>query len=245
MPGIPVVILTQEEDDNARMAALLEQRGVEAYSYPCIATRMLPFDQLSLPQGRSLGSYRIVAFTSRRGVTGMTGAAEALRTSGAVIACVGDTTAAAVQQTLGLQAAIIPEVHTGEGLAQAIAGGFPSPVALLLVRGNRTAGAFQSTLRELGWDVDEVVVYEHVSPHPEPLGQLKSCVAAFASPSAAECFFGSNPNMIKTCICVAIGSTTGERLRELGAVNIVEAARPNQSDMVEAICQVCEEGIKA
>ena len=238
MPGNPVVILTQEEDDNARLAQLLSDHGISAMSYPCIATRLLPFDPARLPGGRGLGDYHILAFTSRRGVAGVAAAAAQLRRHSPVIACVGEATAETAEQLLGLPASIVPEQQTGEGLARAIIAEFKQPVPLLLVRGTKTSGTLQRAMQSAGWDVDEIVVYENISPQPEPLGRIQHCSAAFASPSAAECFFAANPGLKEACTCVAIGELTASRLSELGATEIITARRPSIEGLATALVEL-------
>jgi uroporphyrinogen-III synthase len=244
MPGTPVVILTQEADDNARLAELLSARGIPTHSYPCIATRLLPFDDTALPSGRSLADYRIVAFSSKRGVAGIAGAGEHLRKLAPVIACVGTATAEAAGQMLGLQASIVPDNQTGEGLARAILREFATPVPVLLIRGNRTSGTFQRILQKSGWPVDEVVVYENTSPSPEPLGLLGDCIAAFASPSAAECFFSANPELARTCRCVAIGEATAQRLEEIGLTDVALARQSSMQALADRIIELCGEEIR-
>lgn len=143
---------------------------------------------------------------------------------------------------LGVIPAIVPDDQTGAGLAQTIAAEFPDPVPLLLIRGTKSSNTFQEKLRSLGWTVDELIVYENVPASPEPLGRIDDCIAVFASPSAAECFFGTNPELAATAKCVAIGEVTARRLTELGAQSIAVATRPAQQDLVDAVSKLCNEG---
>lgn len=243
MQAPALVILTQEAADNARLAALLSGPGLRAISYPCIETKLLPWDGQALPDGQRLEDFAVLAFTSRRGVQGAEGLRERINAAGIAIACVGTATAQEAAERLGLPCRITGREQNAASLALAIAGAFETPARLLHLRGNRGSGEFAGLLRERGWEVCEVVVYENMPLSPAPLPAGHYSAAVFASPSAAEQFAGANPGLLEQLDCVAIGAVTGQRLRSLGAKQVTEAAQPGPravADTVLALLQTME-----
>lgn len=238
MPAPPRVILTQEAEDNLGLAAGLASLGIEALSYPCIATRLLEWNASPLPAGGQLSDFSVVAFTSRRGVQGFSASRELLHTFHPLLACVGPSTAAEAETWLGLRCAILGEPQTAEGLAKAIATAVEPPGKVLHVRGSRAGQAFRQILLGAGFEVSELVVYETITPALATLGEQQGGLAVFASPSAAEAFFAANPALATALECVSIGPVTSARLRELGCVRIHEAVRPSEADLIETIAGV-------
>ncbi len=239
MQSAKTVILTQEEDSAGELAAALHSAGLKTLSYPCIATRHIPFDGGFKIGGKSISEFDVYAFTSRRGVGGAIPARDAIASRRAKIACVGEATADAVLQLLGLRCDILPALkYTGEALAAAIADTVSLPASVLHFRGSKTAGDFKCALEKLGYDVGELVVYENLSPEIEPLEKGSFIAAAFASPSAADRFFDVNGHLKSDLLCFAIGPTTAAKLRELGAPIIHESPSQTMASLAATIIEV-------
>jgi uroporphyrinogen-III synthase len=171
----------------------------------------------------------------------MVNVAERLKAPGVVIAAVGETTAAALEDLLGQKADIVAEPPTGEGLAQAIIAK-AAPTTLLSVGGNRTTGGLKRLLVERGFEVCELAVYENFQPKLAPLTLDRPAIVVFASPSATETFFAVNSGLKETINCVAIGPTTKESLVKLGAKNISMASQPTADEMFGVIIKLTESG---
>ena len=230
------VIITMEAGSCGRIVSLLETARIDTFSYPCIATKYIPFDIDSIIGGTAISNFRIYAFTSRRGVIGALPAKELIGNGSSDIACVGEATAEAARELLGVQCTIMPiENHTGKALADEIADANPEPVSVLHFRGDKVADGLRSGLEEMGWKVCELIVYENLTPDIVPLETLNYAAAAFASPSAAERFFSYNQRMKDNLICAAIGPTTAQKLRELGAKIVHEAPSPTQEELAKTI----------
>src|SRR5512147_2864334 len=112
MPPAPVVILTQEPADNAALAGRLSGHGINTLSYPCIETRVLPYDGHTLRGGRELEDFGVIAFTSKRAAAGLFPVRERLAAAAPVVACVGEATAGEVMSWLGLKCDIAPARQT-------------------------------------------------------------------------------------------------------------------------------------
>lgn len=244
MPESPVVILTQEQTDNEHLGSKLDALGISWLSYPCIATQLLPYKGDTLPGGGELEDFKVVAFTSKRGVAGMLEVKERLLDARPIVACVGDATALEVKTLLGLDCSIRTRIQTSVGLTQAIANKLSEPAALLHPRGNKTSGEFKLTMEGQGWKVCEVVVYENIAPDMEPLGEVKTAAVVFASPSAAKRFFETNHDLTQRTSCIAIGPTTGQALHTLGAVDVIEAKQPSIDGLADSIRLNIQQGTR-
>jgi len=238
------VILTQEQTNNELLGARLDELGIKWQSYPCIATRMLPYSGNEMLCGRALENFKVIAFTSKRGVLGMVEVRERLQDSQPLIACVGDSTALAVKTELGLSCTIKPKLQTSVGLTQAIVNRIGEPAALLHPRGNKTSGEFKLTMEGQGWEVCDPVVYENLTPEMEPLADLQNAVLVFASPSAVSRFFETNPDDVDNHRCVAIGPTTSKSLERRGVKHVTESNQPTTDGLVKAIQSTLQQGIE-
>lgn len=242
MPPAFVVILTQEAEDSALLAAELCSRGVEVVRYPCLETRYLEFDPASPVAGRALAQYPWVAFTSKRGAIGAVPAREVFARSQPRVACVGAATAREVTLRLGLVCSVAPELEqTGAGLAQAIITGGGAPGPLLHIRGSHSSGELCQALAAAGWELGELVVYENCAPELQPLGLAGPAIAVFASPSAANRFNAANPGLISQVASVVIGGTTQRCVMQLGAQRVIEAEQPSQSGLLAAVLKVMQQ----
>jgi len=238
----PVVILTQEEPDNARLAEMLGSRGLSSFSYPCITTKYIPFDPEADVAGHRLADFRVIVFTSKRGAVGFVPAVRIVKDSNPLIACVGASTAHEVELRLGLECSITHEsIKTAAGLAEAIIHCCGEPEPLLHVRGTRTGSALKDILETAGWNVSELIVYSNESPEIQSLEFHSRLVAVFASPSAAGRFFEKNESMKAILPCVAIGPVTGQALRSLGVIRLAESSQPELNSVAEAVERIIRE----
>lgn len=242
MPSAPLVILTQEEADNARLDRYLAARGIATLSYPCIETVVLPYDGRALPGSRELEDFGVIAFTSKRSAAGLEPVRGRLKAAAPLVACVGDATAREVDVRLGLKCAIMPRKPTAAELAGAILERLSVATPLLYARGDKTTGELQTVLTAQGWDVSELIVYENRAPQIEPLALDGFAAAVFASPSAVERFFEANAGLKEAITCIAVGPVTGRSLRELGAARVFESPRPDLAYLADAVCDALEEG---
>jgi uroporphyrinogen-III synthase len=220
---MPVVILTQEREDAQRQADELSAAGIRTLVYPCIATRLVSYSG-RLPLTRPVLEFDVVAFTSKRGVAGLAPYRDEL-SAATVVAAVGESTASAVRELLNRRQVLLPERATADDLARMLLTKLPVG-NLLHVRGTLGGDAIRPVLEAAGWVVEELIVYENIDPQLEPLYVESRALAVFASHSAVQRFFKTNPNLKSTLQCVAIGPVTADGLRAIGVENVHVAARP-------------------
>ncbi len=78
--------------------------------------------------------------------------------------------------------------------------------------------------------------YENVAPEIPRLTDVPSgALVVFASPSAARRFFAVNDHLLALVIPVAIGPTTADSLRGLGAREPLVASAPTLEALTELI----------
>lgn len=122
----------------------------------------------------------------------------------------------------------------GAELATIIIGEQPAgPVTFFC--GNKRHDSLPDALREKGFEVREILVYEiGFAPH-----QLHEApvAALFFSPSAVESYLMANRLSAET-VCIAIGSTTADLLRrQQYGLNILTATSPSQDAVVDTLLE--------
>ena len=194
------------------------------------------------PLERALGelgrsAYRWVAFTSANGVRGFVGRASAAVIPREVsVAAVGPRTAAALEAA-GIEPALVPDEHSGAGLAAALGDG---DGRLLLPRGEGAPEVIVDLLSARGWSVDEVFTYRIVPAEPDPaaLERVRAGgvdAVTFASPSAVSRFveLAGRPGAAVVCI----GPTTTAAARSLGLRVDAEAVERSAAGLVAAVSE--------
>lgn len=241
MPATFLVILTREPEDNARMKEKLIQHGIATLEYPCIATRLKPYQGGEICPNKTLKDFQIIAFLSKRGVAGMEPVFEELRKSKQLLAAVGPATALVIEKQIRRKAEIIAEPKTAKGLAQTITARFKNPVPVLLVRGNKTTRDFRRILEQKNFPVCDLVVYENYEPRLKPLSLRKKAIVVFASPSAARNFYRVNSHLKNKLRAVAIGPTTKKELQRIQVPRITVASQPDPDYLLECVIKLIKE----
>jgi uroporphyrinogen-III synthase len=235
----PVVVLTQEAEDNTVLSELLASHNIETLDYPCIATRYFQTAKNQQIDDLGIADFPLYIFTSRRAVHGVSHLRDMFATVRADFACVGDSTERALVETLGIKCNIKPSSEkTGLNLAREIVAEISLPTSALHIKGNKSTGELKQELEAHGWQVSELVVYENYTPEIIPLDSDRYNAAVFASPSAVGRFFSVNHKLRSDLNCVAIGSTTADYLRKIGARRVFVAEQPDKSELVKAIVSV-------
>ncbi len=229
-----LVVLTRESSDNERLAKMCSDAGLRVLDYPCVAARALPCPPDAVIDGTPLREFKAVAFASKRGADGMKAAAGVLRESRPFIGSVGEATSARIKEILGLEADLTAEPSVGEALAKAMMKALPKDARVLYVRGNKTEGGFARIMQEAGRRLSEIIVYEIYAPELKPIADAAPKIVVVASPSAAAGYFNANAAAALDRFA-AIGSTTAGALKKMGAEFIVEAEKPDDDCLFEAI----------
>lgn len=241
MPENPIVILTRETHDNRTLADRLTSGNIDTVDYPCIRITPVPFRKGDSIDGLPLDAFRLLIFTSKRGVTGMKEVHTQLKESGQLLAVVGGVTAAAVEEHIGRVPDIIADPPTGKSLADTL---IRLPVLtrvtrLLHIRGNKTTGDIREMFTTRGFHLSERIVYRNVIRQSGPLDlpENRCGIVVFASPSAVEGFTRSNSGLIRTgrLRYLAIGPVTAGCLREkrMGPVSV--AGKPDLQSVFDVI----------
>ena len=227
------VLVTRARDQAGGTASFLRERGADPVVVPMIEIGP-PTDSAPLTEAVSAMAdrYGWVVFTSANGVERLW--AEVRRQGGdarmfgqARIAAIGPGTSAALERC-GLIADLVPKVHKGEELAEALLDvlGKARP-RVLLARAEVARDVVPDALRTAGCEVDVVAAYATRSP-PEPLlGALVSLLEAgeidavtFTSSSTVEHLCDAlAPRaaelLARTCIA-SIGPITTDTARKRG-----------------------------
>lgn len=235
MPSLPAIVLTREPADNRALKEVLLDRGLTVLECPCIKTRIDAYDGAPLQGGRSLEDFAAIAFTSRRGVLGMSGVAHRLGGEGQLLAAVGPATALELQQATGVAVDLVPTTHTGEALAHLMAERLEPDATVLLVRGNKSSGTFQSVLRNAGFQLFELEVYANLPTEVPRLELPAGTTIVFASPSAVRHYFQVNENHLSKTRAVAIGTTTRDALLAAGHKQVVVSKSTEVEQLAETI----------
>jgi uroporphyrinogen III methyltransferase/synthase len=162
---------------------------------------------------------------------------------------VGPTTAEAARRS-GFRMQYVAKVHTGEGLAQELAGELKGK-RVLVPRSDRADGRFSNALREAGAEVNEFVAYRTAAPKSVDENILRRVRNAevdaviFASPSAFHNLGAWIPadalaELSKRTQFVAIGPTTARALRDAGAQVAIEASDASAPALADAIVSYYE-----
>lgn len=160
------VVVTRAREQAGELRARLEALGAEVVELPSISVRPLDF---TVP---ALAAYEWVVFTSVNGVAAFfdRGLAaqglDARALAGCRVAAIGSGTAGALADR-GLRADLVPQRFVAEALVEV----FPPAAGearVLLPRAAVARDALPDGLREAGYEVVVLPVYETVAGEPEP-----------------------------------------------------------------------------
>jgi hydroxymethylbilane synthase len=246
-----VVTRPREQADDLRRS--LAAAGAVPFSVPMI--RVAPIEDTAALDAAidRLSSYRWLAFASANGVEFFMKRLDAVKgetrwAAGApLVAAVGPGTAAALKRH-GVRVDLVPPVHSGTALAEAMLESEPEGLAgarLLLPRAQDGREETADILRQHGATVDDIPVYatRACTPSAEDLAFLAAGVDAvlFASSSAVSAWCdhaGTVPQLsaaARGAVIACIGPATASTARERGLRVDVEAPTHTAEGLVAAL----------
>ena len=211
------------------------------------------------------GAYAWVSFTSAHTVRACAELwgedfTRAVHSGGARIACVGAATARAVRAQLGLDADFQPSVQSAAGMlaelegpaAGAVSSGPAStePAAVLVLEGSNARPTLREGLKNLGWSVTALVLYdmvpaERVEPGELSLSAARALLRGADAPNP-DVIVATAPSRLHALLdgasalapesvppVVAIGATTASACRALN-LRHVQADSPSPKDLARA-----------
>jgi len=214
------IVLTQSEGRLMGLQERLETMGLEVLRHPLIQTQTLPADL------RPLSDCRWWLFSSVAAVRAVLELGADLR--GRCLGAVGRATQLALEEAGGRVDLVAPE-ETAESLAEAFLAQRPFGF-VGLPQGNRARPVLARRLREAGYSVRSVVVYQTL-PVPWPPELPVPELVLLASPSGVE---GLPARVGRGARLLALGPTTAAALAERG-FSYTLVPRPSVEAVVETI----------
>lgn len=196
------IALTQSEGRLAGLQERLEAMGLEVVRQPLIQTQVLQADL------KPLSDCRWWLFTSVAAVRALLALGGSLK--GRSLGAVGQATRQALEEAGGRVDLVSPD-ETAEGLAEAFLAQRPFGF-VGLPQGNRARPVLAQRLREAGYVVQSVVVYQ-TQTRPWPTDLPAPDLVLLTSPSGVEALpesVGSQARLL------ALGPTTAAALSERG-----------------------------
>ena len=226
------IVITRARDQAADWRRRLEDLGAEVLELPLVEIRPFADRETIVDVFGEIGRYDWLVFTSANGVRHFFDkflkAFRDLRALGVMrIACVGESTAAAVR-ALHLEVEVCPAEATAEALADAlVATGSLDNAKALVVTGNLNRDTLVRKLEAGRAIVDRLQVYENVpadlarEPAAEAFRERGADAILFASSSAVRAFaaqaYALQPGAgAKHPLAGSIGPATSEAMREAG-----------------------------
>lgn len=240
------VAVTRARAQASKLVARLATLGARVVEAPAIRTEARNDAAVDSAIGR-LGEFELIAFTSINGVEAFFAALgrhgnDARALGHAKLAAVGTATADALRAH-GIEADLVPERSTAEGLLELLAEQPLDGQRVLLAVAANARPVLGEGLRERGAEVDEIAFYDTIL---EPLADhqrdsvTESDFITFASGSAVhsliESLGSADPLVGRTL--VSIGPTTSAALRDHGLEPSVEATEHNLDGLTDALLQL-------
>lgn len=245
------IAITRASDQSSALRERLEALGAEVLELPLIKVAQDIDKQTLADCLLELGTYDWVIFTSANGVKHFFDQFfklfEDIRALGLLrIACVGETTAKAVQ-ALHLKVECMPKKATADSLANELIGtGSLDSAKVLLVTGNMNRETLEKKLEEARAIVDRLPVYKtelnDLSGDPAAASFRKQGADAilFASSSAVESFAAQRETLrlapgARRPLNGSIGPQTSDSLLNAGMSVDFKAETPSLEDLVDAL----------
>jgi uroporphyrinogen III methyltransferase/synthase len=251
------VLVTRTREQAHSLVDPLEALGAEVLAMPVLET-IDPEDWHPVDEAIDVvGSYDWIIFTSTNGVDHFLsrfrarhGDYDALVST--CMAAVGSATAHRLRAA-GFPPDLVPEDFRAEGLVAAFRELDATKCRRVLIpRAEEAREILPDALREMGCDVDVVVVYRTAPAKPDPavIARLRAKsvdVATFTSGAMARAFLdmiaaeGLDPHSVMDSMLVAsIGPITTSALAELGYDEDIEAADSTMPSLVDAVVAAYE-----
>lgn len=240
------VLVTRTRQQASELAAQLGGLGAQVLEAPTI--ELVAPDSFRELDAALAKKHDWLLFTSINAVNAVAARFEAMgldarALAGTRVACVGEATARAVREALGLRADLVPTRATAEALADALAGGAKGKT-FLLPQADIGRPLLEDRLRAAGGQVSRVVVYEtrRVDALPEDVvAALREGAVdwvSFTSSSTARNLvelLGPEAQLLRRCKLASIGPETSKTLRAFGLEPDCEAAQPGVAGLLSAI----------
>ena len=247
------ILVTRPLEQAAQLKNMLEQFGAKVVVFPTI--HIVPttsWDDCDRAIA-SIGSYDGIIFTSVNAAIYFLNRARLVdekRFSSfteKAMYVVGEKTKRAVE-SFRLKGVVFKGTHDGRTLANALAQQNVRGKRFLFPKGNLGATDIQSTLREHGAIVDEVIVYETLSPSDvdtstanEMFSRKEIDLIVFFSPSSINNFLSVVPRASLQDIRIAtIGRTTSDAARKAFLIVDIVASEPTTEALVSSIVKFYE-----
>ena len=252
------IVITRTRQQASDLRRQLDELGATTLEAPTIEL-VEPDDWAPIDAAiRDVAQYDWLVLTSVNGVAVLD---ERLRRlgfdsrhlAGVKVAAIGDATAQAVREKLGIGVDLMPERFVAEALAQELIDRHGvTGQRMLLLRADIARPVLPRLLDEAGAEVTELAVYQTklVPALPEQVlaamreGQVDW--VTFTSSSTAKNMvelLGDERSLLDTVKIASIGPITSETIRGLGLTVTVEAGTSNIGGLVEALAGAAVVGV--
>jgi uroporphyrinogen-III synthase len=233
------VVNTRAAHQAGELDVVLRRRGAIPLSFPCIA--IVPPDDTEELEAALSGKYDLLVLTSVNAVLSLASLDVSLTHLPAAV--VGEATAEAAQEMLGVEISLIPEEYSADALADEL--DIFEGMRVLLPQSEIARPVLAEALRKRGVEVTAITAYRTVrgSGGVDAAGMLKRGeidAVAFTSPSTVINFV-ARVGFVPDVPVASIGGQTSQATQELGFTAIVEAEKHTVEGMVAALAAYFEE----
>ncbi len=249
------IVVTRTREQASDLMAGLEEHGANCLEYSTIKIEPVDsYDELDEKLER-LHEYHWILFTSLHGVKYFfdrlyENGLDARSLKGPSVAAVGKTTADLLL-TYGIRADLIPDVFTGEGLAESLLDQGVEGRNILIPRAEKAREILPETLRGAGAQVTVTPVYKNVAPEGrqrelrDALESGKVDMVTFTSSSTVRNFLamlGTEDSeeirrLMKNVVIAAIGPITAKTVTDNGLQVDIQPESYTIPDLVQSIVE--------
>ena len=247
------VLVTRTRQQASALSAELEALGAEVIEAPTICITPLAKEELEQLDAtlRAIDGYDWLILTSPNAAEVLHArlinqGKDARALAGVKLAAVGEATAEALKQKLGVQADFVPRRAMGEALGRELIATHPmAGQRVMLLRADLAGEDLPKLLEQAGAQVRQVVGYRTVMADSLPAEVAQALKAGrvdwltFTSSSTVRNLvglLGADRGVLAGIKTASIGPVTSGALGEAGLDVTVEAGRSSVAGLVEAMC---------